>query len=192
MVGDDTLVGAGGGTALADARGQDAARTADEAFAALTRRNVDAAYRLAWAILADASDAEDAVQDAFAMGWRKRAGLREPGRFDAWFGRILVNTCRERLRTRVRSRVRAVDTIPEAGLPDIGVPDQAIQVGLRSDVGDALAGLDPDHRIVVVLRYWADLTVDEIAERVGVPAGTVKSRLHYSLKSLHSQLEDVR
>jgi RNA polymerase sigma-70 factor, ECF subfamily len=192
MVVDDTRLGAGGGAALADATRQDGARTADEAFAALTRRNVDAAYRLAWAILADAGDAEDAVQDAFAMAWRKRTGLREPAKFDAWFGRILVNTCRERLRTRARSRVRAVDAIPETGLPDVGAPDQAIQVGLRSMVGDALGALDPDHRIVVVLRYWADLTVDEIAERVGVPAGTVKSRLHYALRSLHTELEDVR
>jgi RNA polymerase sigma-70 factor (ECF subfamily) len=187
MVVDDTQAAARGGTAvLAEPRGTGRSTT-DEAFAALTRRHVDAAFRLAWAILGETGDAEDAVQDAFAMAWRKRDGLRDPARFDAWFGRILVNTCRERLRSRARSRVRTVDVLPdlegEAGAPD---------VGLRAAVGGALAGLDADHRIVVVLRYWADLTVDEIAERVGVPAGTVKSRLHYALRTLQPWLEDAR
>ncbi len=68
----------------------------------------------------------------------------------------------------------------------------APDIGTRLAVSAAVAGLDPDHRIVVVLRYWADLTVDEIAERVGVPAGTVKSRLHYALRALAPTLEDVR
>ena len=172
--------------------------TADEAFAALTRAHVDGAFRLAWAILGATADAEDAVQDAFALAWRKRSSLREPGNFDAWFGKILVNVCRERLRARARSRVREVAVAP-AGAEDSGHdavserPSPAgPDIGLRVTVGGALAGLDPDHRIVVVLRYWADLTVDEIAERVGVPAGTVKSRLHYALRALAPSLEDVR
>jgi RNA polymerase sigma-70 factor (ECF subfamily) len=187
MVWDDTHAAAGGGAAVAETRGNGRATTTDEAFAALTRRSVDAAFRLAWAILGSTGDAEDAVQDAFAMAWRKRGSLRDAERFDAWFGRILVNTCRERLRSRARSRVREVDALPDlAAAP--GAPD----IPLRMAVGGALAGLDPDHRIIVVLRYWADLTVDEIAERVGVPAGTVKSRLHYALRSLQPSLEEVR
>jgi RNA polymerase sigma-70 factor (ECF subfamily) len=55
-----------------------------------------------------------------------------------------------------------------------------------------MSRLDADHRIVVVLRYWADLSVDEIAARLDVPAGTVKSRLHYSLRSMRPRLEDAR
>jgi len=172
---------------LAEARGTGRVETADEAFATLTRRHVDAAFRLAWAILGSTGDAEDAVQDAFAVAWRKRSSLREPARFEAWFQRILVNTCRERLRSRARSRVREVDAVPDLATAD-GTPG----IGLRVAVGGALAGLDADHRIVVVLRYWADLTIDEIAERVGVPAGTVKSRLHYALRTLQPWLEDVR
>jgi len=187
MVAEDTRLATGGGAALADAEGRDRARTADEVFASLTRRHVDAAFRLAWAILGEPGDAEDAAQDAFAMAWRKRGGLRDTASFEPWFQRILVNTCRERLRQRGRSRVRAVETVPEQG-----VADDSVQVGLRTVVGGALAGLDPDHRVVVVLRYWADLTVDEIADRVGVPAGTVKSRLHYALRTLHTELEGVR
>lgn len=187
MVWNDTHAAAGGTAAVAETRGNGHAATTDEAFAALTRRHVDAAFRLAWAILGSTGDAEDAVQDAFTLAWRKRGSLRDAERFDAWFGRILVNTCRERLRSRARGRVREVDVVPDlAAAP--GAPD----VALRMAIGGALAGLDPDHRIVVVLRYWADLTVDEIGERVGVPSGTVKSRLHYALRTLHPWLEDVR
>ncbi len=72
----------------------------DEAFASLSRRQVDAAYRLAWAILGNAPDAEDAAQDAFTQAWRRRDTLRDVTRFEAWFQRILVNICRERLRAR--------------------------------------------------------------------------------------------
>jgi RNA polymerase sigma-70 factor, ECF subfamily len=187
MVVEDTRLGPGGGTALAEADARRDTRTTEEIFAALTRRHVDGAFRLAWAILGDAGDAEDAAQDAFSTAWRRRTDLRDTAKFEPWFQRILVNTCRERLRQRGRSRIRAVEALPE-----MGVGDDAVQVGLRASVAPAVAGLDPDHRIVVVLRYWADLTVDEIAERVGVPAGTVKSRLHYALKMLHFQLEDVR
>ncbi|HYO41594.1 MAG TPA: RNA polymerase sigma factor [Candidatus Limnocylindrales bacterium] len=184
---DDTRLAAGASVALVDAEGPGGTLTADEVFASLTRRQVDAAFRLAWAILGDPGDAEDAAQDAFAMAWRKRSSLRDVAKFEPWFQAILVNTCRERLRQRGRSRVRAVEAVPEHG-----VSDDSVQVGIRAEVGGALAGLDPEHRIVVVLRYWADLTVDEIAERVGVPAGTVKSRLHYALKTLHTELEGVR
>ena len=175
------------------------ARTTDERFAALTRRQVDAAFRLAWAILGDATDAEDAAQEAFAMAWRKRATLRDPGAFEPWFERILVNACRERIRQRVRGRVRAIRPVAvpdgddeDSARADPTAPDDAANLGTRAAVADALAGLDADHRIVVVLRYWADLTVDQIADRVGVPAGTVKSRLHYALRTLHPELEDVR
>ena len=176
-----------------------ATRTADQRFAELTRRQVDAAFRLAWAILGNETEAEDAAQEAFAAAWRKRDTLRDPASFDAWFQRILVNTCRMRLRQRRRNPVREIPVRtsapvdgdgPTASEPATG--DEAVQVGLRAAVSDALAGLDADHRIVVVLRYWADLTVDQIADRLGIPPGTVKSRLHSALRALHPELEDVR
>ena len=171
--------------AEADAPGR--VLTADDAFATLTRRHVDAAFRLAWAILGSATDAEDAAQDAFTQAWRKRDTLRDVARFEPWFQRILINTCRERLRQRARSQVRALDDPPE-----VAIEDDTRQAATRGAVGVALGRLDADHRIVVVLRYWADLTVDEIADRVGVPPGTVKSRLHYALRALEPALEDVR
>jgi RNA polymerase sigma-70 factor (ECF subfamily) len=159
----------------------------DDVFAALTRRNVDAAYRLAWAILRDGSDADDATQDAFAIAWRKRSSLREPDRFEAWFGKILVNVCRDRLRRSMGGRVRPLEEAPEAT-----VGDSSSSVSNRDAVGRALDRLDADHRIVVILRYWADLPVDEIGGRLGIPAGTVKSRLHNALKTMRLRLEDPR
>jgi RNA polymerase sigma-70 factor (ECF subfamily) len=160
---------------------------ADEVFAALTRRHVDGAYRLAWAILRDSAEADDATQDAFALAWRKRSSLRDADRFDAWFGRILVNVCRDRLRASRAGRVRPLEEAPEAS-----VGDSAASASNRDAVGRALDRLDADHRIVVILRYWADLQVDEIGLRLGIPAGTVKSRLHNALKTMRSRLEDPR
>ncbi len=162
-------------------------RDADDVFADLTRRHIDAAFRLAWAILQDDIDADDATQDAFALAWRNRRSLRDLDRFDAWFGRILVNVCRERLRQRGRKNVR-----PLVETDETPVPDASGQISSPDAIARAMRRLDPDHRIVVVLRYWSDLSVDEIAERLDVPAGTVKSRLHYALRSMRPRLEDAR
>jgi RNA polymerase sigma factor (sigma-70 family) len=159
----------------------------DEAFALLTRRHLDSAYRLAWAILTDTGDADDATQDAFALAWRNRRSLRDPARFDAWFGRILVNVCRQRLRQRSRHQIQPLDI--ELGP---AVPDASQSAPERDAISRAISRLDADHRIVVILRYWSDLSVDEIAARLDVPSGTVKSRLHYALRSMRPGLEDAR
>jgi RNA polymerase sigma-70 factor (ECF subfamily) len=164
-----------------------ATETGDDSFAALTRRHIDSAYRLAWAILGDSGDADDATQEAFASAWRNRRSLRDPDRFDAWFGRILVNECRLRLRRRARERIRP---LTELGEP--AVADASGHVSARDAISRAVTRLDADHRIVVILRYWADLSVDEIAARLDVPSGTVKSRLHYALRSMRPRLEDAR
>jgi RNA polymerase sigma-70 factor, ECF subfamily len=180
----DGLAGLAGRIETRVVGGRDAT---EEVFAALTRQKVDGAYRLAWAILRDSADADDATQDAFAMAWRKRSSLRDVDRFDAWFGRILVNVCRDRLRSSRSSGVRPLEEAPE---PTVG--DSSAFVSNRDAVDRALDRLDPDHRIVVILRYWADLQVDEIAARMGIPPGTVKSRLHNALKTMPPRLEDQR
>jgi RNA polymerase sigma-70 factor (ECF subfamily) len=176
-----------GREAASEGRAPVANGTSDEAFAALTRRHVDAAYRLAWAILAEDGDADDATQDAFALAWRNRRSLRDTDRFDAWFGRILVNVCRQRLRQRARHRIQ-----PIVDTDRLSVADASAHVSSRDAISRAITRLDADHRIVVVLRYWVDLTIEEIAERLDVPPGTVKSRLHYALRSMRPRLEDAR
>jgi RNA polymerase sigma-70 factor (ECF subfamily) len=155
-------------------------------FAALTPHHLDGAYRLAWAILGNDEEAQDATQDALTVAWRQRRTLRDPSKLEAWLGRILVNTCRDYLRRRARNRSQPLEL---GQLPS--VPDGSRATESRDQLGRALGALNPDQRIVVVLRFWADLTVDDIADRLGVPAGTVKSRLHHSLRALRSTLEEL-
>jgi RNA polymerase sigma-70 factor, ECF subfamily len=158
----------------------------EQAYLAMVHAELDRAYRLAGLLLGRGGDAEDATHDAVLRGWRASSSLRDPDRFQAWFDRIVINTCRERLR-RAR-RIRFVDLDHAAGIATADDPFVAV---LSADASlEALATLDLDLRTVIVLRYWADLTVDQIADRVGVPAGTVKSRLHRGLDLIRRSMAD--
>jgi RNA polymerase sigma-70 factor (ECF subfamily) len=159
----------------------DAGRRAD--FLASARPALDRAYRLAGLLLADAHEAEDAAQDALIIAWQSFDTLREADRFDAWFDRILVNRCRDRLRR--RSIVRF---IPIDGEQEPAGRDPFVAFIERDALLACLAGLTPDERIVVVLRFWADLPLEGIAERLAWPIGTVKSRLHRALGRLRAVL----
>lgn len=163
------------------ATGAASARAA--AFDRLAAEHLDRAYRLARAILRDATEAEDATHDAFVQAWRKWDTLRDPDRFDQWFDRILVNRCRDRLRTRGR---QATDISSEVALAS---GDHSPRTDERAALGAAIATLSPDHQVVVALRYYRDLPIEDIAARLGVPAGTIQSRLHYALKRLHTALD---
>ncbi len=154
----------------------------DAAFVRLADEHLDRAYRLARAILRDPAEAQDATHDAFVLAWRKWETLRDPALFERWFDRILVNTCRNRLRS---TRRRATDISAEVALT---TGDHAGRTEDRDVIATAIASLSPDHRIVVALRYYRDLPVAEIARHLGIPAGTVQSRLHYALKQLHAAL----
>ncbi|MEA2577652.1 MAG: polymerase sigma-70 factor, subfamily [Chloroflexota bacterium] len=154
------------------------------AFLALANQHLDAAYRLARAILRDPGEAQDATHDAFVQAWRKWSTLRDPDRFEQWFDRILVNTCRNRLQS--ASRRRATDISAEVAYAS---GDPIGQADDRDVLGTAIATLSPDHQVIVALRYYRDLTVDEIASRLGIPPGTVQSRLHYALKRLHAVID---
>ena len=162
-----------------------------EAFAGLVdRRALDGAYRFATLMLGNRTDAEDATHDAALLAWRRFGDLRESDRFDAWFGRILHNVCLDRLRSRKRSPLSLdIDPAGPASSVRFAAPDQADAIVRRDALGGALRTLTPEHREVVVLRYYFDLTVDQIAERTGSSPGTVKSRLHYALRYLRSAVE---
>ncbi len=152
-----------------------------DAFAGLADRHLARAYRLASVILGDELEGQDAVGDAAVIAWERFGSLRERDRFDAWFDRILVNGCRDRLRRRGKVRLIAIDGAPEPSAPD-GSGTRAEHDALRH----ALAGLSPEQRVTVVLRYYGDLSLEEIAERTGERLGTVKSRLHYGLGALRA------
>ena len=153
------------------------------AFVRLADEHLDKAYRLARAILRDPGEAQDATHDAFVQAWRKWETLRDPARFEQWFDRILVNTCRDRLRA---SRWQATDISAEVAAVS---GDPFGQAHDRDVLGNAIAALSPDHQVVVAFRFYRDLTIDDIAARLGIPSGTVQSRLHYALKRLHEAID---
>lgn len=161
-------------------------RSRAEAFRALAEHHLPADYRLARAILRDPIEAEDATHDAYLAAWQHWATLRDPGRFEHWFRRILVNTCRNRLKKLARQHVRDISL----ELADRGA-DGRSEVEDRLLIGRAFAGLRPDDRLILALRFYRDLTVDEIADALGLPSGTVKSRLHRALGRLHAALDSA-
>lgn len=156
------------------------------AFRELADRHLNASYRVAYAILGNAAEAQDATQDAFVQAWRRWSTLRDPARFEQWFSRILVNTCRNRLKRTTRWRMQ--DLSGQLSLEQENAFDLANE---RDVMAGALAGLSADHRLVVTLRYYRDLTINEIARQLGIRPGTVNSRLHYALKRLRAALEEA-
>ena len=155
------------------------------AFRRLSGGHLDASYRLARAIMGSQVAAEDAVHDAYVIAWRKWDTLRDQARFEAWFHRILVNTCRNHLKRSSRIRITDISSAPHPATDDPQVassPD-------RQAISQAMQELSEDHRVVLALRYYRDLTVDDIAELLGVRPGTVKSRLHHAQKQMRAALE---
>jgi RNA polymerase sigma-70 factor (ECF subfamily) len=158
------------------------------AFARLTSARLAACYRLAAAILGDPVEAEDATHDAAVRAWERWDSLRDAERFDPWFQRILVNECRDRLRRRKLQ-------LPSAQLVDQGAARASADIGEslaeRQALAEALSRLEPDQRIVIVLRFYLGLDEPEIAARTGARVGTVKSRLHYALRALRAARDAV-
>ena len=158
-----------------------------DAFRRLVDRSLDASYRLAAVILNDRVEAEDAVHDAAVSAWRAFDSLRDVDRFDAWFARIIVNGCRDRLRARARHRVVDVGReLVETEHPRVADPSETTAV--RDALSRALDALSADERLVVTLRFHGDLTVPQVAALAGVPEGTVKSRLHHAMTKLRTAL----
>ena len=156
-------------------------------FLALSRPALDRAYRLGGLLLGSAHEAEDAVQDALVVAWQSFDELREPARFGAWFDRIVVNGCRDRLRRR-----RVARFIPMESDVDVAGRDPFQAILDRDALLASLDRLTPDERAVVVLRFWADLPLDGIADRLALPLGTVKSRLHRALGRLRDAIAAER
>lgn len=149
------------------------------AFDRLAERHLAESYRLAALILGDRSEAEDATHEAAIRAWRAWSTLRDRDKFEPWFQRILVNVCRSHAQRR-RVREVAVDQLESS------MPDPNAEMAERAAIRAALGRLTPAHRVVVVLRFYADLSIEEIAERTGDRAGTVRSRLHYALRELRA------
>jgi RNA polymerase sigma-70 factor (ECF subfamily) len=155
-----------------------------DAFAALANANVDRMYALARVIVRDVDRAEDATQDALIRAWRELPRLRDPSKFQGWLRRLLVNACYDEGR-RIRSRHEVVllaDHHPTVVDDSSGVID-------RDRLDRAFRRLPLEQRVVTVLSHVEGLTHEEIAETLGLPLGTVKSRVRYGLAGLRSALE---
>ena len=155
-----------------------------DAFGILVAGSIDRCYALAFRILRDVELSRDAVQGALLGAWEDLPSLRDPDRFDAWLHRLVINACADvgRSQRRWSTEVRMVGFEPttEDGASSLADRDQ-LERGFRR--------LKPDQRTVVVLHFYLGLPVPEIADTLGIPAGTVKSRLHYATATLRAALE---
>jgi RNA polymerase sigma-70 factor (ECF subfamily) len=151
--------------------------------------HLDEAYRLATFILRDRADAEDAVHDAAISAWRHWPERRDFDRSEAWFRRIVVNACRDRIRGRRRVRAVGMGLDVDPSLHPL-VGDAAASFGDRDEIARVVGRLDLDDRVLVSLRYGLDLTVPAIAGALGMRVGTVKSRLHRSIAQLRAALQE--
>lgn len=165
------------------------ARAGDhDAFSQLVQLDGDRCYAIAIGILRDRDRAQDAVQQAFLLAWRDLPGLRDPERFEGWLHRLLVRVCYEEARRHRRWNVRVV-ALPVDGPGEPGHGDSTLTVADRDALDRAFVGLSPEHRAVVLLHHHIGWTLPEVAEIVGVPVGTVKSRLHYATRAMRAALE---
>lgn len=139
-------------------------------------------FRTACLILGNRFDAEEAVQEAFLRAWRFRASLVSGVDFKPWLYRVVVNSCNSKLRQEIPHRDRRSADEDLVGTPLTG--DTPALVDLSADMARALQDLPSHFRVVIVLRYYADLSEREIATAIGKRQGTVKSRLHEARRLL--------
>ena len=155
------------------------------AFSELTRVAISRLYAAARLILRDDQRAEDATQEALVAAWRDLSALRDPDRFDAWLHRLLVRACyREARRGRRRWAIEM-----EVRTTEGSEPDPALDVADRDQLERGFRRLDADQRTVIVLHYYLGLSLDEAADALGIPPGTVRSRLHRATQALRAALD---
>jgi len=163
----------------------EAARQGDhEAFEALASSAGGRLYAIARLTLRDTHLAEDAVQDALVHAWRNLPTLRDPDRWDAWLYRLIVNACADQGRRKQQraAEVRMVQMEPST-------IDHARSIDDHDQLDRGFRRLKPDQRAAVALHFYLGLTVPEVADALGVPVGTAKSRIHYAVEAMRAALE---
>jgi len=143
-----------------------------DAFARLAAASVDRCYAVAYRILRDMHLAEDATQQALLSAWRDLPTLRDPDRFDAWLHRLVVRACYAEA-SRDRRWGAGVRLIPS---DRSSVPDSASSIVDRDELERGFRRLSPEQRAVVVLHHYLGYPLTEIAETLGIPVGTARSR----------------
>jgi RNA polymerase sigma-70 factor, ECF subfamily len=155
-----------------------------EAFAVLVHQVSDTLYAIAHRILRDTGLAEDALQNALVLAWRRLPHLRDADRFEAWIHRILVHACYDEAQ-RSRQWTANVRALPVDGPT---TPDQSSTLAARDELERAFRRIPVEQRAVFVLHHYVGLPLVEIAEMLGIPAGTARSRLHYATQGLRAAL----
>ena len=157
-----------------------------DSFADLMRSVGDGLYAIAYRILRDPHLAQDAFQETAIAAWRLMPYLRDRVRFEAWMHRILVHACyaESRKRTRWTANIRVIESDEDPSA------DRAPSILDRDELERGFATLSVDHRAVFVLHHYVGLSLVEIADRLGIPAGTARSRLHYAAQALRAALDE--
>ena len=164
----------------------EAAQRGDQAaFVDLVKLHGDGLFAIAHRIVRDVDRAEDALQDALVIAWRDLPSLRDPDRFSAWMHRVLTNVCISQA-TRERGRIAYLRVLPVEGPV---APDDMLSVADRDELGRAFQRLTPDERAILVLHHFVGYHLSEIAELLGVPGGTVRSRLHHAHRAMRAALD---
>ena len=156
-----------------------------EAFDALARLTGDRCMAIAFRILRDFDLADDAVQSALLTAWRELRTLRDPERFEPWLHRILTNACYAEARRRRRwsEGIRLLPAEPVHG------PDEFSTVDNRDLLERAFRRLTVQQRAVLVFHHYVGLTAEQVADRLGIPVGTAKSRIHHATSALRASLD---
>jgi RNA polymerase sigma-70 factor, ECF subfamily len=157
-----------------------------DAFAVLVRAATPRLYGAAKLILRDPDRAQDAVQEALVLAWRHVRALRDPAAWDAWLYRLTVRAC-----TRLAQANRRRDLVELAAVPDrepATANDFPAYLAERDRLGRELSQLPIDQRTVMVLHFYLDLPLTNVADILGVPVGTAKSRLNRGLATLRSAM----
>jgi RNA polymerase sigma-70 factor (ECF subfamily) len=160
-----------------------------DAFTQLVKAYAPRLHGVANLILRDSDRAQDAVQEALLMGWRDIRALRDPEAFEAWLRRLTVRACygvakKDRRRNRVEVHVTHD--------PTVAVPDASAELADREWLYDMLGRLAIDQRAVIVLHYYLDLPMPEVAEILDIPYGTAASRLHRGLEAMRTSMRVPR
>jgi len=162
------------------------ARTGDaEAFSAAANASINRLYAIATLILRDPDRAQDAVQDALVSAWRGIRALRDPDAWDAWLQRNVVRACYRHARSETRRNLvwTSVTVLDEPTLEDAGTA-----IAVRDELEHGFRQLSLDQRSVIVLHFFVGLPLTEVADVLGVPEGTAKSRLHRATQSMRAAL----
>jgi RNA polymerase sigma-70 factor (ECF subfamily) len=156
-----------------------------EAFGMLVNLTSDRMFAIATRILRDSHLAEDALQSSLITAWRELPRLRDPDRFEAWVRRLLVHACYAEARRR-KAWAGNVRVLPVDGPADA---DELLSVNDRDALDRAFRRLTVEQRAVFVLHHHVGLPLVEIADTLGIPPGTARSRLHYATRLLRSAIE---